>query len=263
MVNRVAVFVLAIGIVIGCSGVSWAADASTMGYNWTGVYAGLNAGVGIGSSDAKTTTVFSPTGYFATSSVPAIASAGDQNLNNTNFIGGAQVGYNQQFGKWVLGGELDFNFMNINDSKSCTEVYPCCAPTTFTIKSSVDTDWLFTLRPRIGYASNNWLFYATGGLAVTKLNADFILTDTFANGHETGSISETKAGWTVGGGIEMGFKNKWSIKTEYLYANFGDVSTTSQNFTAFTPPIAFPANTFTHTINMQIHIVRVGLNYRF
>jgi len=263
MVNRIAVFILVIGIVIGCSVVSWAADPSATGYKWNGVYAGLNGGWAKGISNATTTTVFSPTGYFATTSPPAIASAGDQSLNNDNFIGGGQVGYNWQSGKLVLGGELDFNFMNINDSKSCTEVYPCCAPTTFTIKSSVDTDWLFTVRPRIGYASNNWLFYATGGLAVTKLNAEFILTDTFANAHETGSISETKAGWTVGGGIEMGFKNNWSIKTEYLYANFGDVSTTSQNFTAISPPIPFPANTFTHKINMQIHIVRVGLNYRF
>ncbi len=261
--NRVAVFILAIGVVIGCSFVSWAADPSARGYNWTGGYAGLNAGGAKGISDATTTTVFSPTGYFATTSVPAIARTGEQSLNNGNFIGGGQVGYCQQFGKFVIGGELDFNFSNITDSKEGTAVYPCCAPTRFTVKSSVDTDWLFTARPRIGYASNNWLFYATGGLAVTKLDADFIFTDTFANASEKGRLSKTQAGWTVGGGIEMGFTNKWSIKTEYLYANFGDVKTTSNNFTAFTPRIAFPTNTFTHTIDMEIHIVRIGLNYRF
>lgn len=263
MINRVAVFISVIGIVIGCSFVSWAADPPVMGYNWTGVYAGLNAGGAIGKSTATTTTVFSPTGYFARSSPPAIAEAGDQSLDNNSFIGGAQVGYNWQFGKFVIGGEVDFNYMNINESTECTAGYPCCPPTTFNIKSSVDTDWLFTARPRIGYVSNNWLFYVTGGLAVTRLKADFIFTDTFANGYESGSISKTKAGWTVGGGIEMGLKKNWSLKAEYLYVDFGSESTTSQNFTAFTPPIAFPTNTFTHTIDMQVHIVRVGLNYRF
>ncbi len=110
---------------------------------------------------------------------------------------------------------------------------------------------------------NNWLFYATGGLAVTKLKADFTFTDTFANAFENDSISKTKAGWTVGGGIEIGLTKNWSIKTEYLYVNFGDVTTTNNNFTAFTPPIAFPTNSFTRMIDLQNHIVRVGLNYRF
>ena len=109
----------------------------------------------------------------------------------------------------------------------------------------------------------NWLFYGTGGLAVTRLNADFTLTDTFANAYESGSISKTKAGWTLGGGIEMGLTKNWSIKTEYLYVNFGEVTTRSNNFTAFNPRIAFPTNTFTHTIGLDIHTVRVGFNYRF
>jgi len=263
MINRVSVFILVIGLVMSYSVIGWAADPSAPGYNWTGVYGGLNAGWARGISNATTTTVFSPTGYFATSSPPAIAEAGDQRLNNDNFIGGVQAGYNRQFGKFVLGGELDFNFLNINDSATNTAVYPCCGPTTFTIKSSVDTDWLFTARPRIGYASNNWLFYATGGLAVTRIRADFRFTDTFANGFEKDSVSKTKAGWTVGGGIEMGLTKKLSIKTEYLYTDFGDVTTKNNSYTAFTPPIAFPTNPFTHTMDLQTHIVRVGLNYRF
>ena len=41
-------------------------------YNWTGFYVGLNAGGAWNESNATTTTVFSPVGYFAASSVPAM-----------------------------------------------------------------------------------------------------------------------------------------------------------------------------------------------
>jgi opacity protein-like surface antigen len=43
--------------------------------DWTGFYLGANAGYGFGKSDVTTDTVFSPTGYFATASVPQIHDA--------------------------------------------------------------------------------------------------------------------------------------------------------------------------------------------
>ena len=54
------------------------APAYSPAYNWTGWYIGLNAGGAWGRFNAATTTIFSPTGYFAQSSVPAIAAAGAQ-----------------------------------------------------------------------------------------------------------------------------------------------------------------------------------------
>ena len=44
--------------------------------DFSGFYVGVNAGGASGTSDVTTTTIFSPTGYFAASSVPAIAIAG-------------------------------------------------------------------------------------------------------------------------------------------------------------------------------------------
>jgi outer membrane immunogenic protein len=122
---------------------------------------------------------------------------------------------------------------------------------------------LFTARPRIGWAADNWLVYVTGGLAVGQVKANFVFTDTFATAFESGSISTTKAGWTVGVGGEVGLQGPWSLKFEYLYVNFGSVSINSTNLTAFTPPIPFPTNVFTHSVDLKSSIVRVGLNYRF
>ena len=201
--------------------------------------------------------------YFATSSVPAIATAGQQTDNTNGFTGGGQLGYNWQSGNAVLGIETDFEYFRQHGSATSGAIYPCCAPTAFTINSSVTTDWLFTARPRLGWAINNWLLYVTGGVAITELKGNFIFTDTFATALETASASKTKAGWTVGGGVEAGLWSNWSVKAEYLYVDFGSVSTNSANLTAFVPPIAFPTNVFSHSLDLRSNIVRVGLNYRF
>jgi len=41
------------------------------------------------------------------------------------------------------------------------------------------------------------------------------------------------------------------------------VKFTSANLTAFSPPIAFPTNIFTHTADLRTHFVRFGVNWHF
>lgn len=241
------------------------AGASAQADDWKGLYVGGNAGGVKGSSDSFTSTVFSPTGYFATSSIPAIAAAGKQQLSPRGFTGGGQVGYNFQRNHFVLGFETDFGAMHVNDDFVSTTTYPCCSPTSLTIKQSVSTDWLWTARPRIGVAAGPVLLYGTAGFAMTNLNYQALFLDTFASAHESASIDEIRPGWTGGGGVEFrgpGWGH-WSMKAEYLFADFGVVNTTSTNLTAFTPTIAFPSNIFSHQSELQQHIFRTGFNFRF
>jgi outer membrane immunogenic protein len=232
-------------------------------YNWTGFYLGVNAGGAWSGSNAATSTIFSPIGYFATTSPGAIAIAGAQHINSSGFTGGLTAGYNWQSSNVVFGLESDFNYFGLKGSSSGTGIYPCCAPTGFTVNTSVSTDWLITFRPRLGITSNNWLFYITGGLAVADVKSNFTFTDTFATATESGSISRTKAGWTAGGGIEYALMNGWSVKAEYLHVDLGSETVTSTNLRAFTPSIAFPTNIFTHSVDLHADIVRAGLNYKF
>jgi outer membrane immunogenic protein len=240
-------------------------------YNWTGFYVGVNAGGDWNQSDPTTTTVVSsaPT-YINLVSIGAISAAGAQRINSSGFTGGLTAGYNWQSSNFVFGIESDFNYFGVRGSKTSGPVlYPCCAPSTFTVNSSVSSDWLITLRPRIGIASNNWLFYATGGLAVANVKSDFSFTDTFASAAESASISKTKAGWTAGVGTEYAVMNGWSVKAEYLYVDLGRDGTTSSNlhnrdaFGIFPANFFFPLNVFTHSADLRSNIVRVGLNYKF
>jgi outer membrane immunogenic protein len=235
-----------------------------LAYSWTGFYIGVNAGGTWGTFDPLTSTVFSPIGYFASSSVPAIGTAGIQSIKPSGFTGGFEAGYNWQSGNIVFGIEADIESFQLKGTATTGPVlYPCCAPTSFTIASNASTSWLNTDRARLGIAFNNWLFFVTGGAAITNLNANFAFTDTFATAAESASISSTRLGWTAGGGIEASLWRGWSVKAEYLFVDFGRVSVNSTNLTAFTPPINFPTNVFTHSVDLTASIARVGLNYRF
>jgi outer membrane immunogenic protein len=241
------------------------AGVSAQSNDWKGFYVGGNAGGVKGSSDSYTSTIFSPTGYFALSSIPAIAAVGKQKLSPRGFTGGGQVGYNFQHHHWLFGVEADFGVMHVSDDIQGSAVYPCCAPTAFAVTQKLSTDWLFTARPRLGFGNNSVMVYGTGGVAMTNLNYSELFTDSFATAHESASMSGLKTGWVAGGGVEfkVGSSKHWSLKGEYLLADFGIMKTTSTNLTAFAPPISFPTNVFSHQTDLQQHIFRAGFNYRF
>jgi outer membrane protein OmpA-like peptidoglycan-associated protein len=127
----------------------------------------------------------------------------------------------------------------------------------------VSTDWFASFRPRIGYAFGNFLPYLTAGGTLTNVKTNFLFTDTFATARETEKKTTNRLGWSVGTGIEYAMNGNWSFKGEYLYTDFSRVKDSSATLTAFTPPIAFPANTYSHSATLQVHAIRVGFSYRF
>jgi outer membrane immunogenic protein len=233
--------------------------------DYQGLYIGFNLGAVTGSSNAKTSTIFCPgVGcYFATTSVPAIAAVGAQNLNSNSFAGGALLGFNVQHHHLVFGGEADFGSMRLNKTQTGTSPYPCCPTTSFTITQSLKTSYLFTVRPRLGWTAGPALFYGTGGLGVTNGNYQALFTDTFATAHENGAPG-LQNGWVAGGGVEVKLQQHWSLKGEVLHSDFGSSTVTSTNLTAFGPPVVpFPGNVFTHTVSLTTNNYRFGVNFHF
>ena len=257
--RAVSVF-CALALVLACSVAGFAQSDED---SFKGGYVGFFAGGAIGRSHTTTTTVFSPTGYFATSSVPAIAAAANQRPDPSGATAGGGLGYNWQHGKLVFGLETDFSWLGVDETKTATAVYPCCAPTSFTISQRMKADWLLTMRPRFGFTFGKALVYGTAGVAFSNPSDKVKFTDTFATAAESQTVASNHAGWTAGGGVEFKVHHHWAAKGEYLYTDFGDDHKTSTNLTAFTPPISFPTNVFTHRADLQLHIYRVGLNYHF
>jgi len=238
---------------------------STQDSDWKGFYVGGYAGGTFATANARTSTVFSPTGYFATSSIPAIAAAGVQKLQPRGFSGGIEGGVNFQRGHLVYGGELDYGVLRASQMQSATVVYPCCAPTTFTLTQSINTTWMFSGRARVGYATGRALFYATAGPAVIRFNYQETFTDTFASARENGGINTSRTGYAVGGGAEFKVDRRFSFRGEYLYAALGRYTKTSTNLTAVFggTTYQYPTNVFTHSTDFNANIVRAGAYYHF
>jgi outer membrane immunogenic protein len=238
---------------------------------WAGFYVGANAGGEWGTSrttlDVTSAGDFFGPGCFAPINtcfvnVVDVQRAGAQKLDLSGFTGGAQAGYNWQTGAMVYGVEGDFNYFHNAVSGVHTVTLFSGGPRTVTVGESASTDWLFTFRGRLGFlASPAWLVYGTGGLAVTNLHAAWTFNETAFNNSAGSAFSNTKAGWTIGGGVETQFSGGWRLGLEYLYVAF-DSSTS-------TMPIVLPngggptAQNFKQSADLSSNIVRVKLNYAF
>jgi len=213
-------------------------SAATGPYDWSGLYGGLNAGYSWGNV---------PFDYLI-AGVPAASST----LSPNGPLGGAQLGYNVQSGSFVFGLETDFAWRHATDSS--TLLAPG-GPGSAGFQTQ--QGWIGTLRPRAGVAADNWLFYATGGLAFGSVKHSY--TEDGAGAGRAVSDSDTRVGWTVGGGVEYAGGKRWSLGLEYLYADFGKASLSQPSQVIGGVP--FPSSTA--TFHDQSHILRGKFNYRF
>ena len=240
-------------------------------YSWTGFYVGANAGYAWGHSDPASSFACQVPGacpYNVPVQLSAFSAAGTGIVSPNGFPGGGQVGYNYQSGQFLYGVELDIESFRLNGSLAGGGLAPSGSGQSFAVTTSVGTNWLFTARPRIGWLIQpQFLLYATGGLAVTGLKVGNNVSDNCAavvlcglpNLVGASSASETMTGYAVGGGGEWAFYPHWSVKGEYLFVNFGSVSTT---LTTNLAGAAVP-NTMTTSAKLNASIARLGLNYKF
>jgi outer membrane immunogenic protein len=196
-----------------------------------------------------------------------------QSMTSNGFTGGLQGGANYQWGPWVVGIEADIQSFHLRNSFAFGPIRPTPNPITLISRGSVDTNWLATVRPRVGFAFANVLVYATGGVAFTKQNNTFndVLVTT-GGGPFTGTVgafavtSSRDVGWTAGGGIEYAVAPQWSLKAEYLHLDFGS-ETASAGATNQPPPALCPCGftgaVLAATTHLRADLVRVGLNWRF
>ena len=142
------------------------------------------------------------------------------------FIAGGQLGYNWQRGAWVFGLEGDIQWSNERQSGDVVCSLGVAVCPTFT--RDYNLDWFGTARGRIGFLpAERILLYATGGLAYGGFSGSSLMGVVGTNALALGSWSSTKAGWTVGAGVEAALGSNWSVKFEYLYMDLGNTGGSS------------------------------------
>jgi outer membrane immunogenic protein len=203
-------------------------------YNWSGIYIGINGGYSFGSTDWSS---------------PTAGVVGTGTFNTNGGLVGGTAGFNFQSGQIVYGIEGDWDWAGIKGTSSSATATIGACPGAMPCSFETSSNWLSTVRGRVGYAFDRVLIYATGGGAAGDVKATF----TNPNTPVTGSTNSTEWGWTAGAGIEAALTENVTVKVEYLFVDLqnGNCSPTiCGGGTAV--PVSFDAS-----------IVRAGLNFKF
>jgi outer membrane immunogenic protein len=228
---------------------SYKAPAYAAAYSWTGFYIGANLGGGFSTaSDA-------PTFFNAAGTTVLVGTSTSTNLSGV--IGGGQLGYNWQAGRFVFGLEADFDGSGERGSSN----FVSAVGTTMT---SHQENWFSTVRGRLGYAPDRWLFYVTGGVAFENLGHNTTFTPTGGANIPVGGETVTRTGYVVGGGVETALWGNWTGGVEYLYIDTGNFNTSLPIGAALATAFGAPTITsVTDTQRFQNNVIRAKLNLRF
>jgi outer membrane immunogenic protein len=223
-------------IIIG-SAAARAQVSSVSSDSWSGPYAGLNAGYGLG----KTTI----------DDQECDVSCSSQTFSPSGGMAGVTVGYNYQIGNTVIGAEADSDAIFGADRTKQTD-WPSLHKAAF---SSVST-----ARLRAGLALNNTLLYATGGLAVLGSDASAINLDPNPGNREGFTKKGLTIGLAAGGGLETALTPQLSMKFEYLFIDLPSSSDIHDQYGGYDCATSSDCN---FGVTNSMSLVRVGLNYRF
>lgn len=213
-------------------------------FSWTGAYVGGNIGGGFLADDVVGIH-YNPGKVFA---------GNFGKLQPSGLMGGAQAGYNYQWGHVVVGAEADFQGSQIQDTASAS-----LAPYAIgTLNSKSTVDYFGTARVRLGYAFDRTLLYATGGYSYTDVRYDVTGRSTtgFSAALHDRSIH---SGDALGAGIEFAFTDHLTAKLEFQHigASSKTASTRILRGTAATRYSIYTVE------SPEFQTARLGINYKF
>lgn len=224
---------------------------------WDGFYLGVNTGYMTGTQE----------GFITTGGMNPNATANgnpDSSPNNVNGgFGGAQLGYNWEFGRVVTGIETDFDAGSIqgSDYSAGAALGPGGSWGAYDKNITTKMDWFGTARGRLGYDLGGWLPYVTGGFAYAHTSMTEAVDQNGTTPWGGGSVSSTRMGWVAGAGVEYKLNQNWSIKGEYLHINLGSEN---ELFTGIGGPTGSTRpNSDGFTNQWEIDMLRMGVNYSF
>ncbi len=223
-------------------------------FTWTGCYLGGHVGGAWARND-----VTDPVRLVQDSAGlggPGFTNVGPTtvSVDESGAVIGAQIGCDYQFASnLVVGIEGAASGSTLKGSR--VVALPNSPPDTALVR--VKTDFLPTLTARVGYAFDQWLFYAKGGAAWAANKYGVTGSFGFAGATVPGipfdfeGLSE-RTGWTVGAGVEWAFAHDWSARLEYDYYDFGTHTSTMNDVVNGAGFLSF---------RQTMQMVKLGVNF--
>lgn len=174
-------------------------------FTWTGFYLGVDLGYGweqIRENDFFGAFPLSNLGY-----------------STRGVVGGGHAGFNWQVSQFVFGLEGDVIGSGIRGTGPANPFFFPVPGNFANFRSGIGG----SIRGRIGVAFDRVLLFVTGGAAFE----DFRVRQSFPGAGLQENFNSTRAGYTVGAGLEYAFTNNWLARVEYRYSDFGTFNTAS------------------------------------
>lgn len=190
---------------------------------WDGLYIGVSASYGIGKSSATADIDIRRPEYD-----PKVVQTRDEHIDASVgdwWSGGglvdAHVGYQYQFGMFVIGAELAGYWSNVDGEDRARIDGPGFADEAHL---GTNLNWLATARAKAGIAFDRALLYAIGGVAWGEVENDvgFSASNTRDSISDDWRTTETDVGWTIGLGLEYAVTPNVIVGLEYQHIDLGD-----------------------------------------
>jgi outer membrane immunogenic protein len=235
---------------------------------WAGFYVGANLG-GVWNTTCNT--------WNASDSV--LGPVGQNFLSQRNcpnggaFVGGVQLGYNFQFGQFVWGLGLDWDFVS-SKSKSQTYTVPAfpaegISGGTLVLSGKVDPNGVVLLGPKFGYDFDGVLPYvrvggvfASGQPSGSATYTDSVTGDVLSF---SGSKNGKTSGYGLGAGLSWMAADPVSVNLEYTYINLGKSNSSVASCSGTPAACALFTNVTIQNFHntLTASMVRLGVNYKF
>lgn len=266
-------FVFAFSAIAILSGSTLAADlvasepaiVTAASSDWTGFYAGVHAGYGVGQTTDSLDCGFpygsvswaAGQGAWCDGVDEPIALTALQNDDGApwytsddlsemgGWLAGAQAGYRHQIGNFVLGGEVSGSVTSISDTGVTAIDMDIDGDGIYS--GSIAANWLVLGTASIGYAiGENLLVSAVGGVALGGLEFQS------SAGYSDENVAQ---GYTVGVQGDVKLSDNVSAFAAYNYVYFGDVKYEGNS--------AGDLIANFHEYNTELHLLKAGINYSF
>lgn len=174
------------------------------------------------------------------------------NIDLEGGLFGAQVGYNFDLGNGMMGGLVaDYSSAKL-DGSTCADDDDCIGDDPGHTYAEASTDWLSTVRGKLGFASEGMFVYLTGGIAMSRATS----TVTNLSGADSFDLTESAdmTGWTAGAGLNFKVAENVDMGIEYLYVDLGEADFD------YEWPIDVTGGA---EGDLKMQVVRASMNYNF
>ncbi len=181
-----------------------------VGYNWTGVYVGLQAGWKFGDNNFGFDDDDDDDDF--------LDDFDDDSVDFDGWFAGGHIGARYQWNWLVAGVEGDLEWVDVDGDSGFDDDDDGDDD----LRIGSDIDWEGSIRGTLGVGFDRVHVYGTGGFAFAGVDDSFDFDDDDDEDDSGDDGDDTRVGWTIGAGVDVAVTDRVTVGALYKYVDLGD-----------------------------------------